>query len=561
MIVVLAAGFLVRLIAAMTLSPHVDEPSSLLAAHAVAEKGLPILPSGTVYFQGATLSYLLQPFLWLGYGDLDDLKVMRLLLVVAGTATLYLCYRLGRFVTGDAWVGLVMAALVAIDPLSVQWSGHMRMYGLLQMLTVGLAWAYIAMLTRGPPLRQAAIVITLFWAAVFTHVGAALLGPAMALAALIVYRHSLIRQWRVVGCLALCGLAPATLLTLNQTLGTSSVSQREEESSSNLLTFVGDNLLAPLARFRVSPADWNWASVVQADNLFWWVPGLIVAVSTVIASRLLLRRNGAQPSPHIRHAVVTLLSFYWIPMVAVGIFTVSPKERYLLNVHILGYLFLAVLLIHLTRQCAGRDADARRRLARLAGPVASAAMVLAIGVSLVWRLDNPVVHPNHNAAMAYVAERHEPGEPVIVALPAIADLALEDSDRDDLYFLAGPQDKPRAQRYTRTTGDGDLIDYWVGVDSIVTVDQLRTLLLEYPDAWVVVDEQRLNADWAYAGVIQRVLNDMTYPVVRTSGGGLVLRSYSASTADASAPIEHGDRALLSTLLPDAGITTWPAQTD
>src|SRR5690554_4814480 len=48
-------GFLVRVIAAVTLTPHVDEPSSVLAAHMVAERGIPILPSGTPYFQGVTL--------------------------------------------------------------------------------------------------------------------------------------------------------------------------------------------------------------------------------------------------------------------------------------------------------------------------------------------------------------------------------------------------------------------------------------------------------------------------------------------------------------------------
>ncbi len=538
MTAVLGVGFLVRLIAAIRLSPHVDEASSILAAQAVAEKALPVLPSGTVYFQGATLSYLLQPFLWLGLGGLDDLVAMRLLLVAAGTATVYLCYRLGRFVTGDARVGLAMAELVAIDPLSVQWSGHMRMYGLLQLLTVALVWAYIVLLTRGPTARQVALVVALVWAAAFTHVGAALLVPAMGLAALIIHRRSLFRRWSLLGTLALSGLAPVTLLALNQSLGTSSVSHRE--GSSNLLTFVGDNLLAPLALFRESPADWDWASVVRPDNLFWSVPGVIVGFSTVIAGRLLLRRNQAWPSPGARQATITLLTLYWLPMVAVGVFTVSPKERYLLNVHVLGYLFLAMLLVGLIQRRWEWAVYGRIGITGFLRQVVMVAVVLSISASLLWRLDNPVVHPNYNAAMAYVAEHHEPGQAVIVALPAVADPALDDSDRDDLHFLAGPQDRPRAQRYTRITGDGDLIDYWVGVDSIVSAEQLRILLLEYPDAWVVVDEHRLGAEWAYGGSIEQALRDMTFPALHTPGGGIVRRPTtveSTSAASAELPVQ------------------------
>ncbi|MBA2758835.1 MAG: glycosyltransferase family 39 protein, partial [Chloroflexia bacterium] len=163
MTMIIGVGFVVRLIAAITLSPHVDEPSSVLAAHAVAERGLPILPSGTPYFQGVTLSYLLQPFVWLGFGEIDDLLAMRMIVVVAGTVTLYLCYRLAREVTGDARVGLVMAALVAIDPISVQWSGHLRMYGLLQALVIALAWAFVRLLNGDKSWRQVTLVAMLYW--------------------------------------------------------------------------------------------------------------------------------------------------------------------------------------------------------------------------------------------------------------------------------------------------------------------------------------------------------------------------------------------------------------
>ena len=517
--VALAVGCVVRFIAAIQLSPHVDEPSSLLAAQVVAERGIPVLPSGTVYFQGATLSYLLQPFMWLGVGGLEHLQLMRMVLVLAGVVTIYLCYRLGHVVTGDARVGAVMAALVALDPLSVQWSGHLRMYGLLQALTVGLAWAYLLLLTRGPSARLIALVIALVWAAVFTHVGAALLVPSMALAAFIVHRRSLFKRWALMGTLAICGLAPVVLITLNETLGTASATATSGEPARSVLTFVGDNLLAPLARLKVAPGDWDWAALTRSGNLFWLVPGLIVGISTIIGGRMLLRKAREERSTLMWHGAVTLLVFYWLPVIVVGLFTVSPKERYLLNVHLLGYLFVAALVIHLfTRARVRRDITSRALAYGVTGLV-----LLALGAGLGWRLDHTVVHPNHNAAMAYVAERHEPGQPVIVALPPVAWLSLGEADRDDLAFLAGPQDQSRAQRYTRWSSDGELIDYWVGANAIVSRGELESLLSEHPEAWVVVDDERMGAEWAYDGPIEDLLRDTTVQVFEEPGGAMVLR--------------------------------------
>jgi hypothetical protein len=153
----------------------------------------------------------------------------------------------------------------------------------------------------------------------------------------------------------------------------------------------------------------------------------------------------------------------------------------------------------------------------------SIAIVAALIIGVTWRLQHPVVHPDHHAAMAYVAERHQPGQPVIVALPAVGYLAMDVEDHDDLHFLAGEQDQSRARRYTRTTSDGRLIDYWVGAHAMVNPEQLRIFLRQHPDAWVVVDRERLTEDWAYGGVVEDVLRESTTPVATTSGGGLVLR--------------------------------------
>lgn len=508
---ILLGGFLLRLIASRRLTPHVDEASSILAAHATATHGWPLLPSGTVYLQGATLSGLLAPLIWLGWGDLNDLATMRLVAVLAGTLTLFLCYRLGVAVTGEVWVGLAMALLVAIDPVSVQWSGHVRMYGLLQAVAVGLAWAFVTLVNRERSWPLAWLTGLLCWLAVFTHVGASLLLPAMALATLLVHGRAAWRRFDIGLALGLGGMAPLALLGLNRWLGTANV-EADAGDTERRFSFVGDNLLAPLANLgdvlNVPVLD----ALSRPTTLVWLVPSLLVALATLIGGRYLMSQPG-----HIRNAAIVLLCFYWLPVLAVGLFTMSPKERYLLHVHVIGYLFAAVLV------ASQMGASDRWRQFLTQWRLAVVVLML-VGSCLSVRLDHRVVHPDYHAAMAYVTANHAPGEPIVVSLPAIGYLAVPLADRDDLVYLAGGEGQPRAQRYTRVTPEGDLIDYWVGAEAITTTADLRDYLERHPDAWIVVDEERLGADWAYRGEIERTLAEMTVVEHRTAGGGLVLRA-------------------------------------
>ena len=531
---ILAAGFLIRLFAAVRLTPHLDEASSILAAQATASHGWPLLPSGTVYFQGATLSWLLAPLTWLGLGEIDNLALLRLPTVLAGTLTLYLCYRLALAVTGDATTGLVMAALVALDQLSVQWSSMVRMYGLLQAVTVGLAWAFVTLLTGERSIRRALLVAALCWVAVFTHVGASLLLPAMALAAVLVHGRRAWARLDLVLALGLGALAPVALLTLNQVLGTASI--ESTAPSSQPWTFVGDNLLQPLAGILHGPLRDPWETFGRTKFL----PGLIVAAATLVTAWGLFRarlrvdtrstplRSAQDRLRSTRAAMLALLCLYWVPVLAVGLFTVSPKARYLLHVQALGYLFVAWLVVEAARRVRTPPLTPppqgewnRQSLPMRLAPAAS--VVLVLGLALLGRFESPVIHPNYHEAMTYVATHQEPGELVVVARPAIGYLALDESRHGDLVYLAGGEDQPGARRYTRLAPDGELVDYWVGVHAIVTTEELRRLLEANPGAWVVLDEGHLSAEWAYGGEIEQVLTRMTVVEFRAQGGALVLR--------------------------------------
>ena len=180
-------GLLLRISSAERLSSHVDESASVMAAQMVADKGVPVFPSGTLYLQGATISYLLAPVIKLGYGGLEHLTTLRMLSVIAGTLAILAVFYLTRWLTQSSWTALGVAALLAIDPASVRWGGMVRMYALLQLVSLVMLFLFLK-LFRAPGTRRMVVgFIAAFWFGVFTHIAICLFLPPML--ALAVWKH------------------------------------------------------------------------------------------------------------------------------------------------------------------------------------------------------------------------------------------------------------------------------------------------------------------------------------------------------------------------------------
>lgn len=166
-----------------------------------------------------------------------------------------------------------------------------------------------------------------------------------------------------------------------------------------------------------------------------------------------------------------------------------------------------------------------RRPERTLGVVATliiAVILLSYDVAGIAELQTePVTGADYLPVVQFVAERKADGEKVLVALPPPAFLAL--SSTEDLVFLSSPLDRKRAQRYTRRTGDGRYVDFWTGVDSIVDTAGLCQALLNEPGFWLVVDDSRLLAEWAFVGSMAIVIEGMTYIQFSADGGAMVRR--------------------------------------
>lgn len=141
--VITALGLALRVAGSRFQEPIVDELLSLLGAQTVAERGVPLLPSGVLYLHGTIHSYLVAPLVALGYGNPDDLFVPRLVSAVAGAIAILLTFRLARFAGVATPAAFFAAGLVAIDPASVLWGSYLRMYALAQPLAIAVALYFL----------------------------------------------------------------------------------------------------------------------------------------------------------------------------------------------------------------------------------------------------------------------------------------------------------------------------------------------------------------------------------------------------------------------------------
>jgi hypothetical protein len=499
LLVVLGIGLGIRLWAAKHISPHVDEPASLLPAYMITERGWPQLPSGAPYLQGATLSYILAPLIKFNHVTIDHFRPLRLVTVAFGTGVIYFSFRLGVAMTRRVWIGLCVAALIAIDPISVEWSAHVRMYAPLEMLAVVLTLLFYQAIIKEPSRKLLAGIGIVFWLAIFTHIAIALFLPPMALIALYVYRDRLWKDRKdVVICGILCGIAPITLTVLNGVLG----SHRGASTSGGDFSFVGDHLVDLHRIF--TPSLSAWTQLFAKGNLSGVMPFFFfLANGLLIGGYYLWRQSGRQESNE-RLGVTTLLLLNWLSVGIVAAFTIEPQGRYLIHVQPLGFLIFIMGAREFIKAAKGFPLRTLRGGAlRFAAVGLVLLQFINVRSGMDYLFNHPVVDNDYVSAAVYVEARRKPGEPVISALAQITYVTFRSTD--NIYWLAGQTGNDRSTRYIYHWPDGTDRDFWLGVPAISGSANLCSVLYQSPGAWILIDATRLNTSWGFRGNMATII--------------------------------------------------------
>jgi len=521
-----AAAFALRLAYLLHSHPFIDEFTTVLAAHAILERGLPLLPSGLFYEHGLLFSYVDAPFVALASEE-ALFSVARLPSLLIGTATVPLLYWIGR-----RWLspltGLIAAALLAVSPEGIVWGGRARMYALAQLLVLLLVFlVYEGTSGKGGPLPRVAprrarwLALVTLLALLLTQFGALLLVPPLLAGALVVgwlTHPEGGRPWftrgaalvEAVGLVLVVGLG-VLVKRLGRPLGSAPL---EGGSAGGLiqelidtigyqagLVLDGESTIKFLARQFGVPHH-VWLTLVAAV-------GGVVTLGLWLTVRRTPTRKADDPHGQDWAAPYSLL-YLWLVFglsVVEIVILLEPwrrNPRYLVMALPLLYLLVGASLQAIAYVVSGRQgiresgnqqADRSRSFRYLATILTFGvvqALMLVPDLQVAYRTPEPA----YEEAFRYVADQWQPGDILLTMNTSGAGLFLEDVDPSPAELGFAIQED--AQQFLL---DSDIqpVDRWLGAPWIGTAADFNRALNEHSRAWFVVDTIRLpvyyRGDW------------------------------------------------------------------
>jgi 4-amino-4-deoxy-L-arabinose transferase-like glycosyltransferase len=485
---IVAVGAALRLGYFLNGDPFVDEWVTMLAARSITERGLPILPSGTLYGHAMLFSYLDALFLaTLGWKPV----VAQLPSLLAGLLAIPLTYWTGRRLfgttggfpaqegnAGDWWraeaIGLLGAALLALDPIAILWAGRARAYTLQQVFVLlAILWLF----------RRQYLLFTLaFVAAVFSHAEAALLLPGFVLGLLLLEGWSIVRQPRVWLSMAISGVAVLARYQVHRLISTEAGRQATEVATRPAIEPFVDIAagLEPLLPYFTEP--YRLAVTV------------LFLVGLAFAARVWQRRRESGYLLLYPLSLLTLASM----LTFVGQTWRDP--RYLFMLLPAMFLLAAATAVDLWQLLASRLAAPTWLKAVAAGGLALILLIppLPEALDTTGKLEE-----GYGPTLAYVRTHWQPGDQVAGwAVPAIA-TELGQID----YFAI----QIRHEEFLMEK-DGVWVDRWVGAPLLDSVEQLQAALDEPGRLWFLTDEFRFRA--RYTPEFAQAIWDRMDPVFR-----------------------------------------------
>jgi 4-amino-4-deoxy-L-arabinose transferase-like glycosyltransferase len=525
-ILLTAAAFALRLVYLLESHPFIDEFTTVLAARAILERGLPVLPSGLFYEHGLLFSYLDVPFVAIA-GEEALFTIARLPSLFIGTATVPLLYWVGR-----RWLspvaGLVAAGLLAFGPEGIVWGGRARMYALAQLLVLLLAFlVYEGSLGEGgprpriPPRKARWLALLTLLALLLTQFGALILVPPLLMGALVVgwlTRPTDTRPWftsraalpEAVGLAVVIGLG-VLVKRLGRPLGATPLGDGSaggliEELIGTVsyqagLVLDGESSVKFLARqFGVS--HHLWLTLVAV------VGGLLVLAVWFTARKLATKQAGA---PHKGEWAAPYSFLYlWLVFglsVVEMVALLQPwrrNPRYLVMALPLFYLIVGGsvgLIAYLVSRHQGIGASGYRGI-RPSGSLRYLVVVLVfVGVQAALlvpdlRVAYRTPEPAYEEAFRYVADQWEAGDVLLTMNTSGAGLMLDEADHYSAELGFAIQED--AKQFL-LDAEAQPVDRWLGASWVGTAADFNRALNEHRRAWFVIDTIRLpvyyRGDW------------------------------------------------------------------
>ncbi len=539
---VIPLGFCLGLIYLLTVSPHVDEYSTIWAARQVIQRGLPLLPSGFFYSQGLLFTYL--DALFIGLFGLSE-PVARVPSLLVGLASIPLLYRFGRRFFSRR-VGLLAAVLLALAPETIVWMGRARMYSL-QTFFVLLALYHLGRgAIEGDARRERYLFALFFVLALLTQTATILLLPAIILALAGRRGWHWLRRGEVMAPLLLTGAGAGIAILLNHIGGP--VTDSSQRPFLELSTGWG---VKPAFYFR----EFFWSPARSPLTLLLILGFIYLLVGTVKAAS-----QGKLRDFRERNATYLFLYTVFGLTVLQLIFLVGEswrRPRYITMLLPVYFLLAGATLfkgmawgaswrpwasrvpsviaarwpggrwpISILSQSPERERRDSEGAAKDRRQQEWTLSLLSVVVVTVLFLPGALAalrqqEVGYDLAFRYVRDFWQPGDAILVPLPSISGVYL---GRCDGYAL-----QQGYQEYI-VEKDGFLVDRWTAAPLLNSVRQLQDVLAARERVWLVVDDVRLEQGYrpdfqAYVrrhmepvyhrqGVTAFLASDFTPPLIR-----------------------------------------------
>ena len=451
------------------ISLSVDEFNTIWAARNVLVRGLPSYPSGNIYPHGFLFTYLQVPF---ALGEMNETWV-RIPGLIVGLAGIPVAYWVGKKLF-DQRVGLITAAAMAVDPDVILWGGRARMYGLLQLLTLLIAYFFYRGIREDRP-RDRYLALGLVVLAIFTHAEAALLLPALGLALLIAWPWRRILRWNVILPFGLAAVGLGAFFLMSK-FGQPGHLETLQESRPYLAlsteVLSGPMVFAPVfARLHRLP----------------------FTILTIAGIYFLFRPRFDRRAP-LTYIYAILLGTLVPLLVLAG--ATWQNERYL-------FMLLPLLFIAGAQTlCSFLDlVPFLRNTIRWQSIILPLVIVLYVGLTgthLAYTQEE-----GYDLAFRYVRDHWNPeaGDLVITPSPVACVLYLGDCDA---FAIQRGYEEFVVQR----VGDDLTADLWTASPVLTKTAELESLLETGPNVWFISDGWRFQTRYD-ADFIQTILDQMT----------------------------------------------------
>jgi hypothetical protein len=504
-------GFWVRLSFLQANIYHIDEFISMLAVQMVAEKGLPIFPSGHFYDHGLLFS-LLTGGLVAGVGFMEE--IVRWPSLLASVATIAVYYMTGKHLFNSRTAGLLAATLFTLDDLSIVWGGRARMYAQAHLfILLSIFWFIYSTLIHPNPRNRYTFLAVLSIALLSHTVGFLILPPLAILLVMftLAYRRDWLHQpglWKQ----AIVAFILLTAIFATVIIGQSGGTTTGQTPSPEPVEVILPENLGFLQRFVAPGLSWN-----RFDNLVYYYQSdiygwLLFAIGLTLLITLYRFWHKSYNRADISFLFLALFCLLVI-LEQGSLFDQNwQKTRYLFVIVTPAFFLLgAASITRLLEDSIGRimksSIDTTSALLTTAIPLIGVVLIIMMWGPEAWHTANSQSTGGYNTAFNFVVDNWQEGDKVMTVHPSAA------------YVYVGQTDYYASQSSTRIIqndeDDTPPVDRYIGSPLVDTVERLNTVLATGNRIWFVIDQKRLFNQFE-PFFVQQIFAQMEF--VREFGG-------------------------------------------